>query len=293
MHQFLNAIGFKNIQKQEELDSILQSIVSSPTRHMTAIDSEGNEFAEFVKEYGDSIGIMVRGKFLDDDTFRIEYYVPYLLGEGITSEEQIEVQKHSEKESYAGICDEVRLGVTLIFYLQNVAEYLNEDHMAPISKGRETITLTGLSVNGKIILPISKNEKQKKNTKKSTQNRNYLIAAAREGDEEAIESLTLEDMDTYSMLSRRIAFEDVLSIVDTSFMPYGIESDQYSVIGEILDYRLVKNEMTKEEIYIMKIDTNSMIFDICINKKDLMGEPQIGRRFKGSIWIQGRINYVN
>ena len=45
----------------------------------------------------------------------------------------------------------------------------------------------------------------------------------------AIENLTLEDIDTYSMLSRRIANEDILSIVDSYFMPYGIESDQYSI----------------------------------------------------------------
>lgn len=293
MHHFLNSVGFKNLKKQEDLDQLLQSIVSSPTSHMVAVDSEGNEYAEFVKEFGDSMGIMVRGRFMADDTFRIDYYVPYLRGEGVTSEEQIEIQKHSEKESYAGICDEVRLGVSLIFYLQNTAEYLNERNIFPITKGRENVTLAGLSVNGKIILSVNKNEKQKKNIKKSTQNRNHLIAAAREGDEEAIESLTLEDMDTYSMLSRRIAYEDILTIVDTCFMPYGIESDQYSVIGEILDYRITKNEQSKEEVYIMKIDTNGLVYDICINKEDLLGEPEIGRRFKGSIWMQGRINYVN
>ena len=293
MHHFLNSVGFKNLKKQEDLDQLLQSIVSSPTSHMVAVDSEGNEYAEFVKEFGDSMGIMVRGRFMADDTFRIDYYVPYLRGEGVTSEEQIEIQKHSEKESYAGICDEVRLGFSLIFYLQNTAEYLNERNIFPITKGRENVTLAGLSVNGKIILPVNKNEKQKKNIKKSTQNRNHLIAAAREGDEEAIESLTLEDMDTYSMLSRRIAYEDILTIVDTCFMPYGIESDQYSVIGEILDYRITKNEQSKEEVYIMKIDTNGLVYDICINKEDLLGEPEIGRRFKGSIWMQGRINYVN
>lgn len=293
MHHFLNSVGFKNLKKQEDLDQLLRSIVSSPTSHMVAVDSEGNEYAEFVKEFGDSMGIMVRGRFMADDTFRIDYYVPYLRGEGVTSEEQIEIQKHSEKESYAGICDEVRLGVSLIFYLQNTAEYLNERNIFPITKGRENVTLAGLSVNGKIILPVNKNEKQKKNIKKSTQNRNHLIAAAREGDEEAIESLTLEDMDTYSMLSRRIAYEDILTIVDTCFMPYGIESDQYSVIGEILDYRIIKNEQSKEEVYIMKIDTNGLVYDICINKEDLLGEPEIGRRFKGSIWMQGRINYVN
>lgn len=293
MHHFLNSVGFKNLKKQEDLDQLLQSIVSSPTSHMVAVDSEGNEYAEFVKEFGDSMGIMVRGRFMADDTFRIDYYVPYLRGEGVTSEEQIEIQKHSEKESYAGICDEVRLGVSLIFYLQNTAEYLNERNIFPITKGRENVTLAGLSVNGKIILPVNKNEKQKKNIKKSTQNRNHLIAAAREGDEEAIESLTLEDMDTYSMLSRRIAYEDILTIVDTCFMPYGIESDQYAILGDIMDCHFLQNEYTGENVYVMDLVCNDIPFSICMNQKDLLGEPAVGRRFKGTIWLQGSICYQN
>lgn len=291
MHDFLRSVGFKNMKNQDDLDQLLQSIVSSPSAYMVARDSEGNEYAEFSKNFADSMGIMVRGNFMEDDNFRIEYYIPYFYGHGITSEEQLEVQKHSEKESYAGICDEVRLGVSLIFYLQNAAEYLNELRFPVI--GKRSVTLSGLSTNGKILLPIRKNEKQKRSLQKNAQNRNHLIAAARDGDEDAIENLTLEDMDTYSMLSRRIAYEDVLSIVDTSFMPYGIESDQYSVIGEILDWHLTVNKETEEEIYIMTIDTNGLIYDICINKEDILGEPQIGRRFKGSIWMQGRINYMS
>ena len=106
-----------------------------------------------------------------------------------------------------------------------------------------------------------------------------------------IENLTLEDIYTYSMISRRIANEDVLSIVDTYFMPYGIESDQYSVLGEILNSSLIKNKITEEEIYILTINSNDLIFDLCINKKDLFGEPLPGRRFKGNIWMQGRIEF--
>ena len=43
MHDFLRAVGFKNIKDQKELDELLQSIVSSPTNYMSARDSEGNE----------------------------------------------------------------------------------------------------------------------------------------------------------------------------------------------------------------------------------------------------------
>ena len=49
-------------------------------------------------------------------------------------------------------------------------------------------------------------------------NRNQLIAAARQGDESAIESLTLEDMDTYTSISKKILTEDVFSLVDTYFI---------------------------------------------------------------------------
>ena len=154
-----------------------------------------------------------------------------------------------------------------------------------------TLTLSGLSIQGKIMMPISKNEKDKKIIKKASNNRNSLIEAARKGDEDAIESLTLEDMDTYTAISKKIQNEDVFSLVDTYFMPYGVECDQYSILGEILDCNKVENRMTSEQIYQMTISCNDLVFDICINEEDLYGEPQIGRRFKGSIWMQGYINF--
>jgi hypothetical protein len=72
-------------------------------------------------------------------------------------------------------------------------------------------------------------------------------------------------------------------------MPYGIESDQYSIIGEILDLEEVENSLTNEKLYSMKIECNDIIFYIMINKNDLLGEPAVGRRFKGNIWMQGTV----
>ena len=97
-------------------------------------------------------------------------------------------------------------------------------------------------------------------------------------------------MDTYSLISKRVKTEDVLSIVDTCFMPFGVESDQYSIIGEIRNFKIVENKLTKENIYIINIVCNDLAFDVCINQKDLLGEPAIGRRFKGNIWMQGYLN---
>lgn len=290
MHSYLRAIGFQNNMKKSDIEKLTDKIVSSPDRIEVSEDSMGNEFVEMTKEIAPGAGIRVCGEYAEDGTFYTEYYYPYVEGDGITTQEQIEIEKHSEKESYAGVCDEMKLGVTLIFYLQNVAEYLSEHHRNPKMRPMSA-TLSALSLNGKIIMPISKNEKQIQNTKKNSQDRNYLIAAAREGDEDAIENLTLEDIDTYSMLSRRIANEDILSIVDSYFMPYGIESDQYSILGEIVDYRMENNKMTGDKICLLTLDCNDLIYDVCINEKDLLGEPAIGRRFKGVIWMQGKVNY--
>ena len=106
-----------------------------------------------------------------------------------------------------------------------------------------------------------------------------------------MESLTLEDIDTYSKVSQRLITEDVFSIVDTYFMPYGIECDRYSILGEILEMHTIQNEDTGEELYVMRLEVNELEFDVCVPIKNVIGEPAVGRRFKGNIWLQGRLNF--
>ena len=154
--------------------------------------------------------------------------------------------------------------------------------MNQLSSSTATLRFTGLSISGKILLPVIKGMTEEENSDAVLQ-RTKLIQAARDGDEEAIENLTLEDMDTYSMISRRIANEDVFSIVSTYFMPYGVECDHYSILGEILECRKVENSLTEEQIYVLTVESHDLIFEVCINQKDLLGEPQVGRRFKGVI----------
>lgn len=287
MHKFLKAIGFSDFRKKD-LEIVINDIIERPEIMKVTKDSEGNEFAELSKCFGTNIGIMVRGNYDESDSFMMEYYYPYYISEYDTTNELIEVQKYSEKESYAGVCDESNVGVTLIFYLQNVADYLSEKRLG---NGVEIVgaKLAALSVEGMIILPVNEQEEKEKISNYKYKERSQLIAQAREGNEDAIESLTIEDMDTYSMISRRVMREDILSIVNSCFMPYGIESDQYSIIGKINDFKEVENSLTKETIICMEIECNNLFFNICINKKDLIGEPAIGRRFKGNIWMQGTV----
>ena len=286
MHKFLRTIGFSDINKKK-LDELISNIISRPEKIKVTKDSEGNEFAELSCDVAPNMGITVRGVYNDDDSFDMDYYYPYFIGTNKTTEELIDIEKHSEKESYAGVCDDPNLGVTLIFYLQNVCDYLSEKVYSNSVIQSKGAVLSGLSVDGCILLPME--EKKAKTTSINTKDRSQLIAEAREGNESAIESLTIDDMDMYSILSKRMLKEDILSIVKTYFMPYGIESDQYSVIGNILEVAEEKNIITNEILYCIKLSCNDIIFDVCINKKDLIGEPMVGRRFKGNVWMQGSI----
>lgn len=291
MHKFMRAIGFSKLTDRREQQKLITDIIVNAAHRSYTSNGEETILAEFCEDFAQDIGIAVCGEFDAEDKFTYDYFYPYLRGTGVSSYEDVSVERHAEKESYAGICDDIKVGVSLIFYLQNIVPYVKAQHSDMLPIRGTTLTLSGLSINGSILLPIVKNEREKQKLQKASMNRNQLIAAARKGDEEAIESLTLEDMDTYTAISKKILTEDVFSLVDTYFMPYGVECDQYSVMGEILDISLRVNRITGEEIYVMRLNCNDLQFDICINKQDLYGEPQVGRRFKGIIWMQGYINY--
>lgn len=291
MHKYMRAIGFSKLKDRKELQNLITDIIVNADERAYTSNGENSILAEFCKDFAENVGIAVCGEFDSEDKFSFDYYYPYLKGNEISSEEDVSIERHAGTESYAGICDDIKVGVSLIFYLQNMIPYMKAHNMKRLPIRGTTLTLSALSLQGKIMMPINKNEKDKQIIKKASNNRNSLIAAARKGDENAIESLTLEDMDTYTAISKKIQKEDVFTLVDTYFMPYGVECDQYSILGEILECNKVKNKMTSEEIYKMTISCNDLIFDLCINAADLYGEPQIGRRFKGSIWMQGFINF--
>lgn len=291
LHKYLRAIGFSKIKNRQELQKLITDIIINADERSFTSNGEETVLAEFCKDFAENIGISVCGEFDSEDKFSYDYYYPYLRGTGISSQEDVSVERHAANISYAGICDDIKVGVSLIFYLQNMIPYVKAQYGNRLPIRGTTLTLSGLSLQGSIMMPIVKNEKDKQIVKKVSNNRNSLIAAARKGDEDAIESLTLEDMDTYTVISRRIQKEDVFSLVDTYFMPYGVECDQYSILGEIVDCNKVTNRITKEEIYQMTVNCNDLQFDICINAEDLYGEPKVGRRFKGAIWMQGYINF--
>ena len=100
-----------------------------------------------------------------------------------------------------------------------------------------------------------------------------------------------DDILTNVTVSEQVFIEsmDIYTVVDSSFIPCGAECDLYSVLGEIVDFEKIVNVRTKDNIYVLDVSVKGVVIKICINEKDLFGEPQIGFRFKGTVWLQGRL----
>lgn len=290
MHSYLRSIGFSKITKDIDLFPYLQMTIDAPDVTGSYEKPDGEIFVELKKEFGYRVGLAVCGTYIEKNSFHIEYFYPFFWGINSSTNEEIEIERHIDKNSYAGICDDVRLGVTLIYYLQNISDFFHRSGGKMFCSTGTTV-LSALSTDGKIILPVVQSDKIKRNHFNQLRKRTNMVSAAREGDEEAIENLTMEDIDLYSMISRRVESEDLMTIIDTSLMPYGIESDQYAVIGEIINTDFSKNTITGEELVFLTVNSKDIIYDICINRKDLVGEPEVGRRFKGKIWMQGLIHF--
>ena len=121
MHSFLRSIGFSEITKDIDVFPYLQMTIDSPDMRSSYERPDGEIFVELKKEFGYRIGLAVCGSYLEDRAFHIEYFYPYFRGEYENSNEDIEIERHSDKNSYAGICDDMRLVSTLIYYLQNIS----------------------------------------------------------------------------------------------------------------------------------------------------------------------------
>lgn len=291
MHSYLRAVGFSNVNNRMELNRLLERITEHSAKRRTVETGNKGNLTELTMEFGDGMGITVRGETDETGKFHMEHYFPCVTGQYISTREEVGINKRVDSEAYTGMCDDFRLGVSLIFYLQNVIEFLEKKNQNMPMGTPFGITLAALSMEGRILLPIEMDEVQVRNITAETKYRNNLIAEAKKGNQDAIDSLTIDDIDTYAMISRRAKKEDLYSIVDTSFIPFGSESDNYSVIATITESSLIVNELTKEEIYDMQLVCNDIIFRMCINKQDLLGEPMVGRRFKGNIWMQGSIDF--
>ncbi len=287
MHSYLKCIGFENLDRSD-LRVLLDDVKAHPEYQSISGGVSGEKTMDLRKDYAKNLGISVTGVLDPKEGFVQEYYYPYCEGTEITSYEDVEIVKNTDRDTYQGIIDDPKLGIDLVFFIIDEQSLVQADYEMgePVNHGG--VRMSGLADKGSILLPLDASIQPVESMEKVIQ-RSNLMRAAKDGDHEAIEELSEQDMEQYNEIGERIETEDMLTILSTYIMPQGIESDKYSVLGDIVGVTEAVNQITMKRLYILKILINGMFYDVCINANDLAGEPEVGRRFRGDIWLQGRI----
>lgn len=297
MHNYVTAIGFMDMYDTPDMDKIIKDYIEmsvennvvkyvkkepGKSHYLTAeidmpllSDCDGNHHG----------GIKIRGKY-NSDTGKFYYTncFPYVVSNYSYYAESISVTMKKDSEGYLGIVS------GQVSELSPIFSVINDIELTPEKSDFENVNvyLTGLALEGKIILPANLSNKPEQTD--SDINRGRLLDRALSGDRDAITELTMVDLDTYIDIGKRIKNEDVYSIVYSSMVPAGLESDMYSVVGNILEIDTLENDVTGNYLYMLLIECNTMVFHVIIDSSTLLGEPEVGRRFVGSIWLQGKIS---
>ena len=284
MQNYIRSIGFSMYKKKNEVKELLDKIQrENIASARISVTTEKERLWEIRKNLSESVGLCIYGYLENLGVFIREGYFPYVKDTSVSSVSKCSIEKHIDDSVFSGMLDDNRLGMSLIFRLSNPLDY-------DTGKKITSVNLFGFCSDGKVLLPIKKTLVEIESSKQRSQDRTLLIEAAKRGDENAIDTLTTDEALLYSTLNDRIQTEDVYSIVDTLFMPYGMENDIYSIVGNISDIKEEENILTNERLLIPKIECSDIELSIAIKKEDLQGEPMVGIMFKGNIWLHGKMN---
>ena len=287
MHRYLKSVGFKDIYNAE-YRVLLSNVESKPDNQIIELDFDDDKIIENVKEYTFMTGICTIGRLDEEKGYIREYSYPFFKGSELSSTEDVEIIKSSDNECYQGVIEDNRIGIDLVFFINDSISKRRKVYKKNKKVDTKSVKLSGLAGSGKILFQLTDT---KINVKEEVldNSREELYKSARKGDADAAEELSSKDFETYNILQERIKSEDTMTILQSYIMPIGIECDKYEILGTIQKHLTLQNPVTDQILHVLTVVCSGISIDVIINEKDLIGEIELGRRFKGDIWLQGHM----
>ena len=287
MHEFLRSIGFKSLRTKKQLNELTEWVREKPDHlSVVSLNHESN-LAVAEREIAGHAGISVVGEIDEHGVLVPEYYFPWLSSTFISSDAHISYEKQAAKESYIGMCEDYRMGMALIFTIRNLVDVVRNEGAGNLGTPFTEAALSMLCSDGMVLLPIYETEKVLDTRNGGTELERRLLNDASQGDPDALDKLTRQEMMRYKNVMDHIYDTDIYTMVNSFFMPHGMESDRYYVLGDIEAVQLFENAFTREHYYRMKVRSNGMEFVLAVNTADLLGVPAPGYRIKCHGWLLG------
>ncbi len=289
MHKYLQSIGFKQLSNRKQEEILIKSIIDKPFRKriVSASAVDDTMLAELSREYAPGVGIKVYGQYNNEDEFEMDHYFPYVDGRCISLDEECVFQKRMDSTALSGLAEDSRVGVSLIFYMNNSIDCLENGEIVN-DMSIKKVALSALSTEGAIIMPTVNSMNVLANLEKEPAPARIVKEEKEDGENTPPNiEFALNDMELTFAVNKRAQTEDLFSVVETTIIPYGMEAEVYKIIGIIAELEKFRNNILNENVYLMKLVVNDIVMDLCINENDLNGEPAVGRRFIGIVWLQG------
>ena len=103
MNLYIRTLGFDNMTSEAEAKFIKTGIRES-IKEGFVIRHEKLDRGVIILRLSNSTGLYVYGRY-EKNVFKYEYYFPFVVGKTLSDNEEMTIERHLDKESYAVICD--------------------------------------------------------------------------------------------------------------------------------------------------------------------------------------------
>ena len=115
MHRFLRAVGFSNISSKQDMDKLLGISMDKPSVSKQILSGDGRKMTELSHEFAHNTGLTIRGEYDKLGFFHVDHYFPYCSSSLITMRTDVTINKRVDTNAYTGMCDDIRMAVSVIF----------------------------------------------------------------------------------------------------------------------------------------------------------------------------------
>lgn len=292
MHRFLRAAGFPDFMTEKTVYDFLEREVTVPANFYSEINTDAEtRISEYRLMLTENIGVAAALMRAGNRPPVLQYYYPFFETFEETSVAPCTIERHTAEETFSGLIEDYSPGISLIFFMINSLDYRRKlcGGADPLKAYTGTY-LAAFANDGKVLFPIAKKEQDVIADIEARKERRRLQEAALAGDEDAGLKLDNEQVYLFDQINERMHSEDLYTVVDQTFIPWGVECDQYSVVGEITAVEETVNGYSGIPLWLLSVESNDVKFRVCMRKQDLLGEPVPGRRIKCGIWLHGHVN---
>ncbi len=294
MLSYLRAVGYKPVNNKPDFnpyEDIVEFAIGHADRIRKILLDDGRIFGEIYSSVTKETGILVFGEYDNQDRFIFIGFVPFVKNEIPSIRNFVSVRYDEEDNIYIGTSMDLHYGGMVQYQFSSLLSFYDK-RLVENLRYHATVFLSALSIEGKIILGLhNENSGISYIGHNSMLEREELLFRVAKNEEEAFQLINKEKADSIEIFKKRLKKDDLYSIIESSMVLCEEQKITYLILGTIINWRKFHSEITGEQIFKFLVACNNIIMSVCINENDLIGVPAIGRRFKGTVCMQGRVDF--